>query len=225
MNIKLKILYAILIVLAIYTLWPSEGDHDNSSIRIWNAHINEQGRLNVLGVALGETTLKEAEAILHTQSERALFLELKEGQQQKETLEAFFPTSPDRAKIIAELDAPADLLERIKSRAYNPMAFPSGSAKLEIAPEHNADINALPVKSLTYIPPVSLTPAMVENHFGKSSQQITDSSGNHHILYPALGLDVTIAKEGSPLFQFVPPNEFDRLTILLKQPDNSGSSE
>lgn len=218
MSIKIKVLYAVLIALAIYTLWPTESGHEPATAsRVWGAHINERGKLDVLGVVLGETTLKQAETVLHTQSERALFLELKEGKPRKETLEAFFPTSPDRAKIIIELDASPELLEQIKQHAYNPMAFPSGNAKLEIAPEHNADVEAQLVKSFTYIPPISLTTEMVEQHFGKSERQITDSDGNHHLLYPALGLDVVIAREGNPLLQFVPPSDFERLNGLLQQ--------
>jgi hypothetical protein len=220
MSTKIKILYAVLIALAVYTLWPTETNRDNGTIRIWDAHVNEQGRLNVLGVVLGETTLKQAETVLHTQSERALFISLKEGQPQKETLEAFFPTSPDRAKIIIELDASPELLERIKGNAYNPMAFPSGNAKLEIAPEHNADVEAQIAKSIHYIPPLNLTTEMVEQHFGKSEQLIVDSDGNTHLLYPALGLDTIIPRDGNPLFQFVPPTEFERLLTLIKQHDN-----
>ena len=225
MSTKVKVFYALLIALAIYTLWPSSSNHDDSTVttRIWDAHVNQQGHLNVLGVVLGETTLKQAEATLHTQSERALFLGLQEGQPQKETLEAFFPTSPDRAKIIIELDASPELIERIKGRAYNAMAFPSGNAKLEIAPEHNAEVETLITKSLTYIPPLNLTPEMVEQHFGKTTQQIVDSDGNIHLLYPALGLDVVIAREGNPLLQFVPPTEFERLSSLLKQHGKKGA--
>lgn len=224
MSTKIKVLYAALIAVAIYTLWPSSTNNENGgAIRVWDARVNEQGHLNVLGVVLGETTLKQAEAVLHSQSERALFLSLKEGQPQKETLEAFFPTSPDRAKIIIELAATPELIERIKGRAYNPMAFPSGNAKLEIAPEHNAEVETLIARSLTYIPPLNLTPEMVEKHFGKTTQQRVDGDGNIHLLYPALGLDAVIAREGNPLLQFVPPAEFERLNSLLKQQDKKES--
>lgn len=226
MSKKIKLLYAVLVALAIYTLWPSDSVHDKTATtRVWDAHVNEQGHLNVLGVVLGKTSLKQAEAILHTQSERALFLALKEGQPQKETIEAYFPTSPDRSKIIIEVDASPELIARIKGRAYSPMAFPSGNAKLEIAPEHNAEVDAQIARSLTYIPPLNLTPEMVEKHFGKTTQQIVDRDGNIHLLYLALGLDVVIAREGNPLLQFVPPTEFERLLTLLKQQGNNGTAQ
>lgn len=225
MSTKLKLLYAVLTLLAIYTLWPTDSGRETGTIRVWDAHVNEQGHLNVLGVVLGETTLKQAETALYTRSERALFVALKEGQAQKETLEAFFPTSPDRAKIIIELDASPELMARIKRNAYSPTAFPSGNAKLEIAPEHNAEIDNQIAKSLTYIPSLNLTPEMVEQNFGKSEQQIVDSDGNIHLLYPALGLDVVIAREGKPLLQFVPPTEFERLLTLLKLQGESETTQ
>ncbi len=216
MSHKLKLLYAALIVLAIVTFWPSETDRDASKIHVWKAHVDETGRVNVLGVVLGQSTLKEAEAALHSQSERALFVEMENESVKRETIEAFFPTSPDRAKIIVELDAPEDLLARIKQRAYNPMAFPSGNLKLEIAPEHSAELEQLSARSLTYIPPVSLDMVTIEHQFGVPAKQIRDLDANLHLLYPDLGLDVVLPREGNPLLQFVPLDNFDRLLGLIK---------
>lgn len=215
MNNKLKLLYAVLFVLLIVTLWPTEEGREPSSIRVWNAHIDTNGHLNVLGVVLGKSSLKEAEAALYSRSEHALFVEAKNEQVNTETVEAFFPTSPDRAKIVLELDASDELIGRIKERAYNPMAFPSGNIKLEIAPEHSAEVETLTAKSLTYIPPISLDTALVEQQFGKPSDQLRDIDNNLHLLYPSLGLDVVIPQEGKALLQFVPPDEFDRLTSLI----------
>lgn len=220
MSNKLKLLYAGLIILAVFTLWPSHEDKAPANIRIWDARVDSDGRLNVLGVVLGKSTLKEAEAALQSLSERALFVETKNGEptrepQTHESIEAFFPTSPDRAKLIAELAAPDDLIKRIRDRAYKPMAFPSGSVKLEIAPEDTALVESLVVRSITYIPPISLDATQVEHHFGKAVQQIRDKDGNLHLLYPALGLDAILPKEGTPLLQFVSPQEFDRVLRLL----------
>lgn len=224
MSTKIKILYAVLAILAIYALWPSSEVRDSATIRVWDAKVNEQGNLNVLGVVLGESTLKQAEAALYTQSERALFVTLKEGEPAKESIEAFFPTSPDRAKIIIQIDAAPDLIERIRKNAPGPIVYPSGSAKFEILPQFNREIEASAARSLTYIPSLRLTPEQVEQHFGKSERQITDVDDNLHLLYPALGLDVVIAREGNPLLQFVPPAEFDKLLALVKQrPEDSAA--
>ncbi len=217
MNKKIKLLYVVLIALVIFTLWPSEeANHKRQSgIKVWNAHIDSNGQLNVLDVVLGKSSLKQAETVLRSQSERALFIKLSDEKQQTETLEAYFPTSPDRSKLIIELDAPADLLERINKQAYKTMVFPSGNAKVEISPADMPDIEKLLAKSITYIPPVKLEVDVIEKQFGKAEQQIRDSDGNLHLLYPALGLDAVIPSSDKNMFQFVPPEQFDRLTKLI----------
>ncbi len=216
MSLKLKILWTGLAVLFLVTIWPSETPEEQaSSIRVWDTHVNEQGQLNVLGVVLGQTSLKEAETILHTQSERALFIDVENKEHKGDTLEAYFPTSPDRAKLFLELAASEELIKKIKERAYKATVYPSGNAKLEVAPEQMAEVEVTTVKSLTYVPPISLTPSMVEKNFGKAEQKLNDGHGNIHILYPSLGLDVVIAREGKPLLQFVSPENFDRLLELL----------
>lgn len=216
MSLKIKILWVGLSVLFLYTLWPSQNIEEKAaSIKIWNAHVNEQGKLDVLGVVLGQTNLKDAETILHTQSERALFIDVQDKEHKGDTLEAYFPTSPDRAKLFLELDASEELINKIKERAFKATVFPSGNAKVAIAPEQMGDVETSVVKSLTYVPPISLTPSLVEKNFGKADRRVNDGNGNIHILYPALGLDVVIAREGKPLLQFVSPDSFDRLLDLL----------
>jgi len=225
MNNKIKLLYVVLIALVIFTLWPSQeaNRERQSGIKVWNAHVDNNGQLNVLDVVLGKSSLKQAETVLRSQSERALFIKLTDEKQQTETLEAYFPTSPDRSKLIIELDAPADLLERIKKQAYKTMVFPSGNAKVEISPADMPDIEQLLAKSITYIPPVKLEVDVIEKQFGKAEQQIRDIDGNLHLLYPALGLDAVIPVSDKNMFQFVPPEQFDRLTRLIST--NSGAEK
>lgn len=217
MNTKIKLLYVSLIALVIFTLWPSAEDNRErqSGIKVWNAHIDSNGQLNVLDVVLGKSTLKQAEAVLRSQSERALFIEVKNDTLQSEAIEAYFPTSPDRAKLVIELDASADLIKRIKKRTYKTLVFPSGNAKVEISPADMPEIEQLLVKSITYIPPVTLEPEVIEKQFGKATQQILDDDANLHLLYPALGLDIILPQKGKTMLQFVPPEQFGRLTKLL----------
>ena len=209
MSIKIKILYALLAIGLIYTVWPTGEERDPSSIRVWGSHVNEQGQLNVLGVVLGSTTLKQAEAALYTQSERALFIELGEdGKPTKEAVEAYFPTSPDRAKIVLELVADAELIDRIKKRSYKAKAFPSGSMKIEIAPDETAMLEDLVARSITYIPPISLTVEMMAQQFGAADQELRDVDGNLHLLYPTIGLDAVIPAyvgPGAPPVPVPPP--------------------
>jgi len=224
MNTKLKILYGLLAIGLIYTVWSTNSDQQSEthSAKIWGTHVNEQGQLDVMGVILGQSNLKEAEKALHTQSERALFIQLDEkGKPLSESVEAFFPTSPDRAKLVIELAADSDIIDRIKKRSYKAQAFPSGSMKIEIAPQELPDVEKLTAKSLTYIPPISLEPEMMEQQFGKPNQHMRDLDGNLHMLYPQIGLDAVIPASGKSLLQFVPPSEFERLTKLINLPEQT----
>lgn len=217
MNTKIKLLYVVMIALVIFTLWPSEetNHEQQSGIKVWNAHIDNNGQLNVLDVVLGKSTLKQAETVLRSQSERALFIKVRDEVLQGEVIEAYFPTSPDRAKLVIELDASADLIKQVKTRAYKTMVFPSGNAKVEISPADMPVIEQLVAKSITYIPPITLEAELIEKQFGKAEQQIRDSDANLHLLYPALGLDAVLPREGKTMLQFVPPAEFNRLLDLI----------
>lgn len=223
MSTKIKLLYVIMIALVIFTLWPNEeANHERQSgIKVWDTHIDNNGQLNVLDVILGKSTLKQAEAVLRSQSERALFIKVRDEALQDEVIEAYFPTSPDRAKLVIQLDASADLIKQIKTRAYKTMVFPSGNAKVEISPEDMPAIEQLVAKSITYIPPITLEAEVIEKQFGKAEQKIRDSDANLHLLYPALGLDAVLPQEGNTMLQFVPPAEFERLLELIHMPPES----
>lgn len=224
MKTKIKLLYIVMIVLVIFTLWPSEeANHEQQSgIKVWNAHIDNNGQLNVLDVVLGKSTLKQAEAVLRSQSERALFIKVRDEVLLGEVIEAYFPTSPDRSKLVIELDASAELIEQVKTRAYKTMVFPSGNAKVEISPADMPAIEQLVAKSITYIPPITLEAELIENQFGKAKQQIRDSDDNLHLLYPELGMDAVLPREGKTILQFVPPAAFERLLSLINTTPEPG---
>lgn len=214
--ITVKLLYALLALGFIFTIWPSANDQEEAAnIKLWHTAVDATGNLNVMGVTLGVSSLIEAEKALHSLSEQALFIDVKDGKHIGDSVEAFFPTSPDRAKLVLELEASADLIARIKNKAGEATVFPSGNAKIDIDPELIIETKALVVRSLTYIPSISLSVEMIESNFGTPSETIRDQEQNLHMLYPALGLDAVIPAGGKPLLQFVKPSEFSRLRDLV----------
>ena len=162
----IKILYLVLALGILYALWPAATD-DTAPSPSWDVRLDDTGRLRVLGVTLGKSTLKEAEEILHTRTQRAMFLSGEPGRRQEASLEAYAPNLPDNSRMVLVVQADAALLEAIKAKAHSPLAFPSGSIKLEIADEHSLAMEALIVNSLTYIPRIKLTPDKVKGQFGE----------------------------------------------------------
>ena len=212
-----KITLAMIIPLAIWALWtlfsPSDSTNKEYEKRMWNATVNEQGQLSVLGVTINQTSLKEAEKILNSRSEQALFISPKETGK-KPVIEAFFPKMPDGSKLILNLATNDELIEKIVNNASTPMAFPSGNIKFKIAEEHLPVIQTLTVSSMTAIPRIKITPKMLVSQFGTPEQQIPMGDIMHN-LYPKIGLDAILDKSGEVMLQFVSPDSFQQTLISL----------
>ncbi len=210
MNNKTTLLILV-VPLALWALWtltsPSDAEKEATK-RAWNTTVNDQGQLSVLGVTIDETSLKEAEKILNSHSERALFISPQESGK-KPVIEAFFPKMPDGSKLILNLTASDELIEKIINNASNPMAFPSGNIKFKIAEEHLKTIETLTFSSLTAIPRIKITPKMLFNQFGTPEQQIPKGDIMHS-LYPEIGLDAILDKSGEVMLQFVSPAKFQK---------------
>ena len=219
MSTKIKILYLLLAILVVYTLWPSGNDQPNL---IQSSFITEDeaGKMKVFGITLGETTLGEAETILASRAKRALFImpldENKNGETPtpEHNIEAFFPNMPDNSKMLLGLATIESDMAQIRHKAHNPIAFPSGNIKLKIADEHQDMVNAMSIITLTAIPRISLSPEDIHNKFGEPTLlHVQDEI--LHFLYPALGLDVILDKSGEAMLQFVEPGKFSQVLQSL----------
>lgn len=197
-----------LVFWTLWTLFSTSDDEKEITKRAWNATVNEHGQLSVLGVTIDETSLKDAERILNSHSERALFISPQESGK-KPVVEAFFPKMPDGSKLILNLTASDELIEKIINNASSPIAFPSGNIKFKIAEEHLKAIEALTFSSLTAIPRIKITPKMLINQFGTPEQQIYKNDIMHS-LYPEIGLDAILDKSGEVMLQFVSPANFQK---------------
>lgn len=220
MRNHVKLLYLALALLVVYTFWPG-GTNDQEPARpMWETSLDEQGNLQIMGVTLGKTTLKEAEAILRSRSQRALFIPPDTSSEKSPRVEAFFPSMPDNSKLILGLSASTEQIETLKIKAHNPSAFPSGNIKLEIADDHMSLVEGLVVDMLTAIPRIRITPQEITAQFGEP-QILHRQDDILHYLYPARGLDVILDQSGEAMIQFVSPGDFqrvlDRLGIVARE--------
>ena len=69
----------------------------------------------------------------------------------------------------------------------------------------------VPVKAISVIPTVNLDEATIIQRFGEPGERIVLSETRTHLLYPTLGLDVLVDKDGKELLQYVAPQQFARL--------------
>lgn len=215
MSTRIKLLYLILALLIIYTLWPSSTSHNGEQPRAtWNLKVDENGRLEVLGIKLGVTTLQQAEGILRSRSQRAIFAQTQAAAPQPPDIEAFFSNMPDNSKLVLSLIASQEQLETIAAKAHSPMAFPSGSVKMEIADVHMPLVDAMVIDRLTAIPRIRIKPADIETQFGKPAKLHLQDDVLHY-LFPQYGLDVILDQSGEAIIQFVNPGDFHRVLEKL----------
>ena len=200
------------------TLWlpPSERPIDgSSSARPWEVEVDGQGGSQVFGLALGVSTLDDAERRLGSEAEVTLFQPEHGGL----VLEAFFDDLRPgglKADFVLVLDLPGEQLEAIHGRGLRIVRGREGVSRVQIDPVDMPAVRAAPIATITYLPAINLDPEALERRFGPPVEQIAEGSGVTHWLYPATGLDIVVNDDGKEVLQYVAPRDFDRLTDPLR---------
>jgi len=175
--------------------------HDNAPLA---THIDAQGRLHVLGVTLGETTLKQAELILQSKSDVALYLYPEQHEKAGRKLEAFFPAIADHTKVILLLDMDRQSLDQLESRATIPHLYPNQVARMNLAASDRSALGQLVVRELTLIPNLTLSDKNIKARFGEPD--VLKSLESYHLYsYKQLGLKVRLNKDEPPTLHFFNP--------------------
>jgi len=191
-RIGLWMLVVVIIITAAVFFWTrGHFQHENTSL---NTHIDAQGHLQVLGISLGETTLTEAEYILKSKSDVALYIypqgHIKAGRK----LEAFFPAIADHTKIILLLKLPAKQLDQIEARASMPHLYPNQVARMNLAAKDRSALNQSIIYALTLIPNLTLTGENIKARFGEpDSLQHMDHYDVYQ--YKKIGLTVQLHQD------------------------------
>jgi len=195
-------LWMILLVVALTAtvfLWSRYYyQHDATSL---DTHINAQGHLNVLGVTLGETTLKQAELILQSKSDVALYIYPENHPKAGLKMEAFFPAIADHTKIILLLNIDKQLLHDIEERATIPHLYPDKVARMNLAANDRSLLDIATINELTLIPSVTISAQELKARFGEPTS-INPINGYDEYIYEKLGLKVQLNKDEPPILHF-----------------------
>jgi len=144
----------------------------------WEVTIMPDGNAEVLGIHLANTTYKRAQEKLGVFGKTALFIDPDNSL----SVEAFFNSinlAGLSAKLVLNLDVPAQQLETMLARASTGKLQPSGAHQHELAEIDRIALLEAPVNAITYIPTVRLDAAMIKTRFGEpdSKKQTTDADG------------------------------------------------
>lgn len=211
MKIPLTILAVVgLILLAFHFLAPAPGP-DAMRARTdlpWQVTPLPDGGSRVFDLELGSATLTDAMHKFGGLEGLAVF-EPGDGDR---VLEGYFGNvqfGPLRAKVIVGLEATADELEALRTRARRREGSPSGDWKypLDEDPALHAQRR---ITVITYIPGTrNLDADFFRARFGEPAGWLVESEQAVSWFYPQYGLSVLIDAEAREVLEYQPPREFE----------------
>jgi len=201
-RIALWVILAVVLLTAAVFVWSS-GRYQQGDGAVAATHVDAQGYLHVLGVTLGQTTLKQAETILKSKSDVALYIYPQGHAKAGLKLEAFFPAIADHTKVVLLLDVGDAQLKAIEARATVPHLYPDQVARMNLAAEDSARTHAATVTALTLIPNLIVSAFTLKARFGEPDRVKNLSKGVDEYSYDGIGLKAELHKNEPPRLHFM----------------------
>jgi hypothetical protein len=168
--------------------------------------VDERGKLHVLGIVLGESSLRDAEIALQSRSDVALYIYPLEHPKAGMKLEAFFPAIADHTQVILLLDASPGLLKEMQDRATMPHIYPNTVARSNLAPPDQQLAQSLKVRELTLLPSIVITAHTLTARFGTPGTETHPDAERTLYSYPAIGLEAVLGTNEPSELHFTNPS-------------------
>lgn len=176
----------------------------------WHIEHPAPGKIRIFGLTLGTSTINEAELHFQEEAEPSLF-KSPDGRLVAEMFFEQVTLAGLKSRIVASISVSAVELQAMYERGLR-ISSVGNSKKITPTPEDVAQLRALPISSLTYMPSIRLEEEIFLKRFGQPAQRIREKqSGAVHWLYPQDGLDISLGGAEKPVLQYVPPGDFDKL--------------
>lgn len=180
----------------------------------WQVSLLESGDTEVFSVSPGVTTLREFSKRFESLPELRLFQKqtgelLLEGYLGKVTVGRF------DARIVAELDAPADFLESVLASNLGREPTPNNLWKYKLSEAQTLKALDMIVWRFMYIAIAAYEEKQI-GFFGEpnSVEKVTDTA--EYRFYPEKGVVVLWDTDGKETFYYTSPSSFSRLTKALE---------
>jgi len=203
-RLALWILLIVVAITAAVFFWTRANYHQGDAAIA--TQVDAAGHLHVLGITLGKTSLKQAELILKSQSDVALYIYPQGNPKAGLKLEAFFPAIADHTKVILLLDVVGKGLKSIESHATIPHLYPNQVARMNLAAEDFTIVHDATVAELTLIPNLNISSDTLKARFGTPDQILKIDQDRNRYIYKAIGLDAVVSKKEPPVLHFINPN-------------------
>ncbi len=192
-----------IIWLASYFFVAPPSNNQDASALPWNASVNAQGQLTVLGLTLGQSTSKDAMALYGKETKLILF---SDKNHQPVSVETFFEDMyigySLRGRLILTLETTAEQLEAMFSRGGRVKSADSGAHEITLAGSDLSDAINLPIRHLTYIPYPKIDETTLIQRFGQPNQDKLGDDGVRRWIYPERKLVILFDETGRKVLEF-----------------------
>jgi len=189
-------------IFALLLLFQPERTAVNQKHLPWNAHIDEAGKLQALGLTVHHSTLSDAMVLYGKDVEVRIFSNKDESEK---SLEAYFPVmyiGSIKAALTLRLDADIEEIEAAYSNGKKTTLTTSGKREIELYSSDVARFFNTPISSLALIPRNNLTQRAIDKRFGEPDLKEIQSDGLPHWFFHHLGLELILDEEGPEALQY-----------------------
>ncbi len=198
-------------------LMPDKRPPDPGRDLPWQLKLTPDGQTRVFGVALGHSTLGEAEARIGEKAKLAV----SASPAGEYAAQAFYDETNLQgmhANLLFSLAAPQLELQQMFQRGQHIATTGDGARKAEPAPKDAGQLRWTTIDMVTYIPASDVDEEALHERFGAPTKRVRDpKTGAVHLLYEALGLDVAVHGQAREIFRYLPPAEFEEAMAPLLQ--------
>ena len=179
----------------------------------WKISITESGATRVLGIDVGDFTLKDLSIHIRDVADVAIF----ESDKGKLNLEAYFGKITIgllEGRIVADLDVTDEYLQKERDKSRDREATPNNNWKYKISEKENKAALDMKFWRLVYLPTGQYEEKQIK-FFGipKETIKVTDTA--EYRLFPSKGLAVLWDRDGGEVFYYVATKDFARLKASL----------
>lgn len=199
----LTLLLAGVIWVASYFFVDPPSNAQDASALPWNASVNAQGQLSVLGLTLGQSNTQDAMTLYGKETKLILF---SDKNHQPVSVEAFFEDMyigySLRGRLVLTLETNQTQLNSMFERGGRVKSAESGAHEITLAGSDLGEALTLPIRHLTYIPYPKLDEDTLIHRFGQPNQDTVGEDGVRRWVYPERKLVILFDETGRKVLEF-----------------------
>lgn len=182
----------------------------------WQVQRLPDGASEVFGLVPGRTTVAEVSQRFANDLRLALVVSANQPPALEAYVESFQAGFVNGKLVLAFAAEPGWLTKALARSPRRELAGDGTARRHALAEADLAQAQGLPLAALAFLPAARLDEMTVAARFGPPAERLAGAQGELQLLYPALGLAVTLPPaEGDlararPVLQYVAPREFEQ---------------